>query len=59
MVKISISGGGELKSSEADIIKGFVIDTHNFISIFDELMDRKGGIVWFNDGIGHLGRWDD
>jgi hypothetical protein len=39
MVKISIGWGGELKSSEADIIKSFVIDTHNFISIFDELMD--------------------
>jgi len=39
MVKITISGGGELKGSEADIIKSFVIDAHNLIRVFDELMD--------------------
>jgi hypothetical protein len=39
MVKITISGGGELKSSETDIIKSFVINAHNLISIFDKLMD--------------------
>jgi len=39
MVKISVGWGGELKSSEADIIKSLVIDAHNLISIFDELMD--------------------
>jgi hypothetical protein len=39
MVKISISGSGELKSSEADIIESFIINAHNLISIFDKLMD--------------------
>jgi len=39
MVKITIGWGGELKSSEADIIKSFVIDNLNFISIFNKLMD--------------------
>jgi hypothetical protein len=39
MVKITISGGGELKGSEADIIKSFVINAHNLIGVFDELMD--------------------
>ena len=40
MVKITISGGGELKGSEADIIKSFVINDHAFVSIFNQLMDR-------------------
>ena len=40
MVKITIGWGGELKGSEADIIKSFVINNHTFIGIFDELMDR-------------------
>jgi hypothetical protein len=35
MVKITIGRGGEFKSSEADIIKGFVIDNHTFIGVFD------------------------
>ena len=30
-----------------------------FISVFDELMDGKGGVVWLNDGIGDLGGWHD
>ena len=59
MVKISISGGGELKGSEADIVEGLVIDAHNLISVFDQLMDGKGGIVWLNDGIGHFGGGHD
>lgn len=54
MVKISIGWGGELKSSEADIVEGFVIDTHDLISIFYELMDWEGGIVWLYDGIWYL-----
>ena len=40
MVKITIGWGGELEGSEADIIKSFVINNHDFIGIFDELMDR-------------------
>ncbi len=39
MVEITVGWGGELKSSEADIIKSFVINAHNLIGVFDELMD--------------------
>jgi hypothetical protein len=39
VVKITIGWGGELKGTEADIVKGFVINAHNLISVFDELMD--------------------
>jgi len=51
MVKITISGGGELEGSEADIIEGFVVNDHALISVFDELMDREGSVVGLNDGI--------
>ena len=51
MVKISVGWGGELEGSEADIIEGFVINAHNLIGVFDQLMDGEGGIVWLNDGI--------
>jgi len=51
VVKISIGGGGELKSSETDIVKSFVIDTHDLICIFDQLVDRESSIVGFYDGI--------
>jgi len=39
MVQITIGWGGEFKGSETDIIKGFIIDNLNFISIFDKLMN--------------------
>jgi hypothetical protein len=51
VVKITISGGGEFKGSETDIVKGFVINDLDFISRVDKKMDGKGGVVGFNDGI--------
>merc|ERR1719487_2690237 len=54
VVKITIGWGGELEGSEADIIKSFVINAHNLIGVFDELMDREGSVVWLNDGIRYL-----
>ena len=54
MVKITVGWGGELEGSEADIIKSFVINAHNFIGVFDKLMDREGGVVWLNNGIRYL-----
>jgi len=59
MVKITISGGGELKSSETDIVESFVINDHALIGVFDELMDRESSVVWFDNGIRHLGGWED
>merc|ERR1711975_104216 len=59
MVKITIGRGGELEGSEADIVKGLVINAHNLIGVFDELMDREGGVVWLNDGIRDLWGWHD
>jgi len=59
MVKITVGWGGELEGSEADIIKSFVINGHDLIGVFDELMHGKGGVIWLNDGIRHLGGWHD
>jgi len=54
MVKITVGWGGELKGSEADIVKSFVINAHDLIGVLDELMDREGGVVWLNNGIRDL-----
>jgi len=58
MVEITVGWGGELKGSETDIVEGFVINNLDFISIFDKLMDGEGGVVWFDDGVGHFGGWE-
>jgi hypothetical protein len=55
MVKITVGGGGELEGSEADIVKGLVVNAHDIIGVLDELMDGEGGVVWLNDGIRDLG----
>ena len=59
MVKITVGWGGKLKSSEADIIEGLVINAHDLISVLNKLMDGEGGVVWLDDGIGHLWGWHD
>jgi hypothetical protein len=59
MVEITIGWGGELKSSETDIVEGFVINNLDLISIFDKLMDRKGSVIWLDNGIGDLWRWEN
>jgi hypothetical protein len=59
MVKITVGWGGELKSSEADIVKGLVINAHNLIGVLNKLMDGEGGVIWLDDGIRDLwGRHD-
>jgi len=59
MVKITIGGGGELKGPEADIVEGLVINDHALIGVLDELMDREGGVVGLDNGVGHLGGGED
>jgi hypothetical protein len=59
MVEITVGGGGKLKSPEADIIKGFVVDDLDFIGVLDKLMYGEGGVVWFDNGVRDLGGWED
>ena len=59
MVKVTIGWGSKFKGSETDIIKGFVIDDLNSIRVFDKLMYRKCGIIWFNNSVGYFWRWEN
>ena len=59
MVEITVSGGGELEGSEADIVEGFVVNDHALVGVFDQLMDGESSVVGLNDSVGHLGRGDD
>jgi hypothetical protein len=54
MVKISVSGGGELKSSEADVVQGLVIEGEALVGVLHKLMDGKGGVVRLHNGVRHL-----
>ena len=59
MVKVTISGSGQFKGSEANIVQGFIINDHAFISIFNQLMDGQGGIVGFDNCIRYFRGRDD
>jgi hypothetical protein len=59
MVKITVSWSGELEGTEADIVESLVIDAVSLIGVLNELMDRESGVVWFDNGVGNLRRWDN
>mmetsp|Transcript_21139 Transcript_21139/g.29810 ORF Transcript_21139/g.29810 Transcript_21139/m.29810 type:complete len:311 (+) Transcript_21139:547-1479(+) len=59
VVEVTVSGGGELEGTEADIVQGLVVDNHDFVGVLDELVDGQGGVVGLNDGVGHLGGRED
>jgi hypothetical protein len=59
VVEVAIGWGGELEGTEADVVEGFVIDAEDFISRFNELVDREGAVVWLDDSVRNLWRWDD
>jgi len=59
VVEISVGWVGELESSHADIVESLVIDTEGLVGVLNQLMDGKGGVVWLDNSIGNLWRWDN
>jgi len=57
VVQVTIGWSGKLQGSETNIVKGFIVDDHAFIGVLDQLMDREGGVVGLDDGVGHFGGW--
>jgi len=59
VVEVTVCGGGELEGAEADIVESLVIKGEALVGVFDKLVDREGGVVGLDDGVGHLGGGDD
>jgi len=57
VVKIAIGWGGELESTETDVVKGLVIHAHTLVGVLDKLVHGEGGVVWLDNSVGHLWRW--
>jgi hypothetical protein len=55
VVEITVGGGGELESPEADIIESLVVDDLDFIGVLNELMDGESGVVGLDDSVGNFG----
>ena len=58
MVQVTIAGGGELQRAEADVVQGLVIDTEGLIRVLNQLVNGKSGVVWLDDGIRDLDKWE-
>lgn len=56
MIEVAIGGWSQFKGSEANIVKGLVVDTEGFIGVFDQLVNGEGGIVRLHDSVRHLSR---
>ena len=41
VVEVSVGWGGQFEGSEANVVQCFVVNDHDFVSIFDQLMDRE------------------
>ena len=70
VVKVSVGGSIEFKSTNADIVQGFIVDTESLIRVLDELLhvnlvfkgdyvDGEGGVIRLDDSIGDLWRRND
>jgi hypothetical protein len=59
VVQVTISWGGKLECTEANIVKSLVVNAISLISVLNQLMNRESSIVWLNNGIRDLWRWDD
>jgi len=58
VVQVTIAGGGELQRAEADVVQGLVIDTEGLIRVLNQLVNGKSGVVWLDDGIRDLDKWE-
>ena len=45
MVEVAVHRCQKLESPEANVVKGFVINTESFIRVFDKLVNGEGGVV--------------
>ena len=54
VIQITICGSGELESTEANIVKSFIIQRKALISILHKLVHRKSSIVRLNNCVRNL-----
>ena len=75
VVEVAVGGVRELERTHADIVESLsnlacrrtsttfdahlIVNTESLVRVLNELMYREGGVVWLDDGIRDLGRWDN
>ncbi|GMR35947.1 hypothetical protein PMAYCL1PPCAC_06142, partial [Pristionchus mayeri] len=59
VVQVSIVGVGQLECTEANLVKGLVVDAEGLVGVLDELVDRERRIVGLDNGVRDLERGND
>lgn len=58
-VQVGVGGSFDIEVSSADVVDSFVVEHDGDISVFEEGVGRKNGVVGFDDSSGDLGRGVD
>lgn len=56
MVQVTVRGRRQFQRAEANVVESLVIDTVRFVGVLDQLVNREGGVVGFDDGVRYLNR---
>ncbi len=56
VVEVTIGGGAQLQRAEADVVESLIVNAERLVGVLNQLVDGEGGIVWLDNGVGHLGR---
>ena len=54
MVQVTVCRGGQFERTEADIVQCFIVYAIGLVGVFDQLMNRQGGVVWLYNCVGDL-----
>ena len=54
MIEVAVGGGGQFEGSEADIVKGFVVDAEGLVRVLNQLVDWQGCVVGLHHGVWNL-----
>merc|ERR1712045_52355 len=55
VIEVAVGRCSQLECAEANVIESFIVNTESFVSVFHQLVDGQGGIVWLNHSIGNFG----
>merc|ERR1719217_185201 len=58
VVEVPVSGSGQLKGTEANVVQRFVIHHEYLVRILHQLVERKHSVVRLHHGVRHLRRRD-
>ena len=54
MVEVTVGGGGQFESTEADVVESLVVDAVGLVCVLHQLVHRQSGVVRLHDSVRNL-----